>query len=74
MQKIVEYIHTFIQSISNAFNMIWGAMASVVNICKSCVSYVTDVLSILPSWLYAILAVLITVCVIYKILGREGDG
>lgn len=45
----------------------------MINLCKVSISYATDVLSILPTWLYVVVAALIVICVIYKILGREGD-
>lgn len=73
MEKIIEYLQTFFESITNGVETVFGAVKSMINICKVSIAYLTDVLSILPGWLYAILAVLIVVCVIYKILGREGD-
>lgn len=73
MEKIIEYLQTFFESITNGAETVFGAVKSMINICKVSIAYLTDVLSILPGWLYAILAVLIVVCVIYKILGREGD-
>lgn len=73
MEKIIEYLRSFFDSITNGVETVFGAVKSMINICKVSIAYVTDVLSILPGWLYVILIVLIIVCVIYKILGREGD-
>lgn len=73
MEKIIEYLRDFFDSISSGIETITGSVKSMINICKISIDYLMDVLSIFPAWLYAILVVLITVCVIYKILGREGD-
>lgn len=73
MEKIIEYLRSFFDSISSGIETIANSIQSMINICKLCISYVTDVLSILPSWLYAVVIVIVVVCVIYKVLGREGD-
>lgn len=73
MEKIIEYLQTFFDSITTGIETVVNAIKSMIDICKVSISYVKDVLSILPSWLYALILVLITVCVIYKVLGREGD-
>lgn len=73
MEKIIEYLQTFFDSITTGIETVFNAIKSMIDICKVSVGYVKDVLSILPSWLYAIILVLVTVCVIYKVLGREGD-
>lgn len=73
MEKIIEYLQTFFDSITTGIETVVNAIKSMIDICKVSIAYVKDVLSILPSWLYALILVLITVCVIYKVLGREGD-
>lgn len=73
MSKIIEYLRDFFDTIFGLIDTIFGSINSMIQTCKACISYASDVLSILPGWLYAIVAALITICVIYKILGREGD-
>ncbi len=73
MVKIIEYIHNFFQFILDFFRSIGNLLSSLVRILGICVNYLRNVLSILPTWIYVIVAVLIIVCVLYKILGREGN-
>lgn len=73
MSKIIEYIQNFFQFILDLFRSIGNLLSSLVRILGLCVNYLRNVLSILPTWIYVIVAVLIIVCVIYKILGREGN-
>ena len=73
MTKIIEYIQNFFQFILDFFRSIGNLLSSLVRILGLCVNYLRNVLSILPTWIYVIVAVLIIVCVLYKILGREGN-
>lgn len=73
MTKGLEYIGDFFQWFIDLFKSIGGILTSVVSILGDCVEYLTDILSILPGWMYAILIVLVIVCVLYKVLGREGN-
>lgn len=73
MSKIIEYIQNFFQFILDFFRSLGNLLSSLVRILGICVNYLKNVLSILPTWIYAIVAVLIIVCVLYKILGREGN-
>lgn len=73
MTKIIEYIQNFFQFILDFFRSIGNLLSSLVRILGICVNYLKNVLSILPTWIYVIVAVLIIVCVLYKILGREGN-
>lgn len=73
MSKIIEYIQNFFQFILDFFRSIGNLLSSLVRILGLCVNYLRNVLSILPTWIYVIVAVLIIVCVLYKILGREGN-
>lgn len=73
MSKIIEYIQNFFQFILDFFRSIGNLLSSLVRILGLCVNYLRNVLSILPTWMYVIVAVLIIVCVLYKILGREGN-
>lgn len=73
MAKMIEYLQNFFQFILDFFRSIGNLLASLVRILGICVDYLKNVLSVLPAWMYAIVVVLIVVCVIYKILGREGN-
>lgn len=73
MTKIIEYIGGFFQWFIDLFKSIGSVLTSVISILSSCVEYLKDVLSILPGWMYAVLVVLIILCVLYKVLGREGN-
>lgn len=73
MAKMIEYLQNFFQFILDFFRSIGNLLSSLVRILGICVDYLKNVLSVLPAWMYAIVVVLIVVCVIYKILGREGN-
>lgn len=73
MIKGLEYLGDFFQWFIDLFKTIGSFFTSLISILGDCVDYLGDVLSILPSWMYAILIVLVVVCVLYKVLGREGN-
>ncbi len=73
MIKIIETVSDFFQWFIDIFKTIGKMFTSLFNILGICIDYLKDVLSILPGWMYVILVVLIIVCVVYKILGREGN-
>ncbi len=73
MTKILEYIQSFFQWFIDIFKTIGDVLSSVIRILGICVDYLRNVLSILPGWAYAVVVVLIIVCVLYKVLGREGN-
>lgn len=73
MTKALEYIGDFFQWFIDLFKTLGQIITSVVSILGTCVDYLKNVLSILPGWMYAVVVVLIIVCVLYKVLGREGN-
>lgn len=73
MTKALEYISDFFQWFIDLFKTSGQILTSVVSILGTCVDYLKNVLSILPGWMYAVLVVLVVVCVLYKVLGREGN-
>lgn len=73
MSKALEYLQSFFQWFIDIFKTLGQLITSLVRILGICVDYLRNILSILPGWMYAILAVLVIVCVVYKILGREGN-
>lgn len=73
MTKALEYIGDFFQWFIDLFKTLGQIITSVVSILGTCVDYLKNVLSILPGWMYAVVVVLVIVCVLYKVLGREGN-
>lgn len=73
MTKIIEYIQGFFQWFIDLFKTLGGVVTSLIRILGICVDYLKNILSVLPGWAYAIVVVLIIVCVLYKVLGREGN-
>lgn len=73
MIKIIETVTDFFQWVIEIFKTIGQMIVTLVGVLSSCLNYVKNILSILPSWMYVILVVLIVVCVVYKVLGREGN-
>ena len=73
MTKALEYIGDFFQWFIDLFKSLGQIITSVVSILGTCVDYLKNVLSILPGWMYAVVVVLVIVCVLYKVLGREGN-
>ena len=73
MIKIVENITDFFQWVIDTFKTVGQMIVTLVSILGTCLDYVKNVLSILPTWMYVVLVVLVVVCVLYKVLGREGN-
>lgn len=73
MIKIITQITDFFSWVINIVKTLGQVFVRFIAVLGQCVGYLTDVLQILPAWIYVILAVLVVVCVLYKILGREGN-
>jgi hypothetical protein len=73
MIKIIESITDFFSWVIELFKTLGQIIVRFIGVLGQAVGYLKDVLSILPTWIYVILAVLIVVCVLYKVLGREGN-
>ena len=73
MIKIIQQITDFFGWIISLVKTLGQVIVRFISVLGQCVGYLQDVLSILPSWIYVILVVLIVVCVLYKVLGREGN-
>ena len=68
-QAIRNFFHFIASSVSNVVTLLRRLLSLLGNVA----GYVTDVLQLFPTWLYVVIIVLIGVCVLYKILGREGN-
>lgn len=73
MTKALEYLKDFFSWVIELFKTLGQIIVRLVSILGKCFEYLKNVISILPTWMYVILAVLIVVCVLYKVLGREGN-
>lgn len=73
MLKGLEYIKDFFTWFIDIVKSIGSMFVSLFQILGVCIDYLKNVLSIVPSWMYVVLVVLVIVCVVYKILGREGN-
>ena len=73
MIKIITSITDFFSWVINMVKTLGQIIVRFIGVLGQCVGYLKDVLGILPGWIYVILVVLIVVCVLYKVLGREGN-
>lgn len=73
MSAILQSISDFFTFISDFFKSIFSIFNKVGTLLSSVVSYLEGVLNIFPTSIKVIFVVLLSICVIYKILGREGN-
>ena len=73
MQKIFDNLTNFFDYIKSLVDHIQDLFSSLIDIIQSAVAYLKVFISIFPAWLTTLLLVLISVCVLYKFLGREGS-
>lgn len=73
LTKTIESIQSFFQWFIDIFKTIGEVLTTLIDILGIAVEYLKNVLSVLPGWAYAVVVVLIIVCVLYKVLGREGN-
>lgn len=73
MLKGLEYIKDFFTWVIELVKTIGQLIVKLISILGYCIDYLKNALSVLPGWMYVILIVLLVICVIYKVLGREGN-
>lgn len=73
MIKIITQITDFFGWVIALFKTLGQIIVRFIGVLGQCVGYLSDVLSVLPAWIYVALLVLVVVCVLYKVLGREGN-
>lgn len=73
MLKALEYLQDFFSWFIEIVKTIGKVIVRLVSILGKCLEYLQNLLSILPIWMYVILIVLAIVCILYKVLGREGN-
>lgn len=73
MLKALEYLQDFFSWFIEIVKTIGKVIVRLVSILGKCIEYLKSVLSVVPTWMYVILIVLAIVCILYKVLGREGN-
>lgn len=75
MSAIIDFFSSIANGISAAFDFLIGIIQDLVYIVKLTAKFLVSIpsyFSWLPGEVFSILAVILSVVVIYKILGREG--
>lgn len=73
MTQIFEAIRNFFGTIGITIKLVITLLVKVFGLLGSMVTYVGRIFACFPGWIYAVVVILIVVCVIYKVLGREGN-
>jgi len=80
-ERIGEFFQNLIDTITGFFRQIWDAiemigawLMAILNLLIKAATFFGTALGFLPWWLYTAAIVLVAICVIYKILGRESTG
>ena len=73
MADIVGNIRDFFQFITDKINLILEYLAQLLSVVMSVTGYIKLVFTVLPSYLYVFILILLSVCILYKVLGREGN-
>lgn len=73
MTQIFEAIRNFFGTIGITIKLVISLLVKVFSLLGSMVTYVGRIFACFPGWIYAVVVILIVVCVIYKVLGREGN-
>ena len=73
MIVVYWYISDFFSMIGNILVYFFNLLGSAIDIIKSCVSGLGDVIAAFPLVFFVPLIALIAIGLVYKILGREGS-
>lgn len=73
MALIYNYIKDFFAFIFEVLKIIVGFLGSVLSVIGTCLVFLKNVFTALPAIFWIPFVGLIAICVIYKILGREGQ-
>lgn len=73
MIRLLEFFKSTFDTFFEIIRGFGGVIYSLINVLVKCVSFLGSVFGHLPAIFYAALSVLVIVCVLYKILGREGQ-
>lgn len=72
MKYIIDYITVFVDWIINLFESLFSLIYNLLLIIIECGEFLVSIISSLPKFLSIGCVALVAVCIIYKILGREG--
>lgn len=73
MIRVVEFLKDGFDTIFNIIRGFGGVIYSLITVLVKCVSFMGTVANHLPLVVKIAVGVLVIVCVLYKILGREGQ-
>lgn len=74
MAFVYWYIRDFFLFIGNIIKFVFDLIVSLISILIGAVEFIGGVVSSLPLVFTASITVLVIVCVLYKVLGRESTG
>lgn len=73
MKPIIDWITGFFGFIVDMFSALFDLIYQLIMVLVSCVSFIGRVIASLPLMFTVPVGILIVVCVLYKILGRENQ-
>lgn len=71
MKPIIDWITGFFGFIVDMFAALFDLIAELIMVLVSCVAFIGKIVTALPLIFTIPVGILIVVCVLYKILGRE---
>lgn len=72
MNAVLQSLYNFFSYIKDLISDIGSLFRKVITLLGSALSYIKIFVSIFPAWLSVSILVLVAVCILYKVLGREG--
>jgi len=73
MVKIAQDISDFFTFVVDLFKTFFELIFAIINVLGRCLIFIVDITTAVPAWLAIPVGVLVTVAVLYKILGRESQ-
>ena len=73
MLKLIEFFKDGIETIFNIIRGFAGVVVSLISVLGKCFSFMGTIIGHLPPLFTFSVTTLVIVCILYKILGREGQ-
>ena len=73
MLKLIQFFKTAFETIFEVINSLGGVIVALITVLRKCVLFMGTIITHLPAVFTVSVTVLVIVCVLYKILGREGQ-
>lgn len=73
MIRLIEFFKSTFDTVFDIVRGFGGVIVALISVLGKCVTFLGSIFGHLPGVIYAALTVLVIVCVLYKILGREGQ-